>query len=1347
MTLGRLLHISFLAGLGVTPFLIASTPDPRPVRVALLGSNGADEADLTSELSHRDDVILLERRQLDQILDENRLAASRSGAAVGRLLGAEFFLSLAPQHHLEAIGAQSGRIVYSGTSLDDAIRKMRETPLPDQSRIAVIEKAGGDSRQVAAALREYLVASGAVVLDRSLSNHVAIEHGLGESGFAGQEIAPMLGADLVVFVESANRSLRLSVLSPNNGGLRSSADFLLPAGAELPGEALHWLNSNLGLQTASADDYFPEVQIEALGPFYDGLSKFGRGELAGALLSFQDAYDLNDKFTEALYWEARCYDAMGFPRLTKAVRRFAERGTVGRGISAPMPSGAGEGICFWGVNGAQTTKSRLLEIESLNALVAVSPAPVLLPEHLAAWREEYDALAGVHMTGGGGWSRAPRFFVRRSLHGLIGGDGSIAWSLVDNLSGKVLAHANSPAAPNRPSLEKMFRGLLAGGIVPENCSDAARWTDAPMSEREKNSGLLQLLRNVQEHPGDDSLWTASIKRTGDNGLGVDGYLNFGLRDELIARLPEDSPHRTWLELARIASFLPCDPKGTLFSDAAPDVMADLDGFAKKHAGSVAGAVAHYMFEFEKLSERSNGEVEKEWAIISEELRRAPGLESLENGPALPQMAKHIHDLAVIAGGKTDGFSYLPRDPYPYRLKIRLAGPGRPRVDFYDTYWRTGSWELYPIRREYWPQEAAVALRMLGRRTEAYKTSPEWLKEFPDSFSLLDFGVNSVFFCDQGWGLPFRHPFDAKQEREDYRKLLDFCRRNLPEHFSRLTPESQFDYFCGLARRLVTAMQRYQFAAEISDENYQDTQRQLAALVDATAARLGKSATHDNRGGFWNRGGYWRTMPRRFDPQNYPFWGTVPDEARDPEKSLGAVASAAASFASSPVRDLAWSRAIHADGLGDWIPPEKRAALIAEREGDLRRLYEKGPLDIKESGFLLDCAIILFDGGRSPEAEHWFERVATVFGGDPSHAGDSTETLLNARLYRAFCLRRMGREREALDLAREVVKDSDGLTCRMISRVLPGGRTEYRDWQKNIRTFALRLLRDARTHEMAKTKANLRIIDVPAPGSPQKSVRFYFRMPAGGIPSPHKILVVVPSDNHPAPELCFGTNPWTVFCDTMGWVLCAPEFDLYMDSAAVPYHYAQSWSGSALIKAADELAKTEPVEPSKLLLHGYGGGAQFVSTFARFAPERCLAASINGTGFQFAKDYIPGLHPIAEMRNVPLLITEGAEDDLREKGLSNLDAGTASASMAEDAGLAVIWRSWPGVGHRANPEMENLSRAFLAAAASDNPQASLFTGDRRTWEVFPAGDPKIQNIPPPSRQPIGSAAVAGAWREK
>lgn len=149
MTLGRLLHISFLAGLGVTPFLIASTPDPRPVRVALLGSNGADEADLTSELSHRDDVILLERRQLDQILDENRLAASRSGAAVGRLLGAEFFLSLAPQHHLEAIGAQSGRIVYSGTSLDDAIRKMRETPLPDQSRIAVIEKAGGDSRQVA----------------------------------------------------------------------------------------------------------------------------------------------------------------------------------------------------------------------------------------------------------------------------------------------------------------------------------------------------------------------------------------------------------------------------------------------------------------------------------------------------------------------------------------------------------------------------------------------------------------------------------------------------------------------------------------------------------------------------------------------------------------------------------------------------------------------------------------------------------------------------------------------------------------------------------------------------------------------------------------------------------------------------------------------------------------------------------------------------------------------------------------------------------------------------------------------------------------------------------------------
>ena len=66
-------------------------------------------------------------------------------------------------------------------------------------------------------------------------------------------------------------------------------------------------------------------------------------------------------------------------------------------------------------------------------------------------------------------------------------------------------------------------------------------------------------------------------------------------------------------------------------------------------------------------------------------------------------------------------------------------------------------------------------------------------------------------------------------------------------------------------------------------------------------------------------------------------------------------------------------------------------------------------------------------------------------------------------------------------------------------------------------------------------------------------------------------------------------------------MCAPEFDLYMDSAAAPYHYAQSWSGNALLKAVDELEKTEPVEASKLLLHGYGGGAQFVAAFARFAP--------------------------------------------------------------------------------------------------------------------------------------------------
>lgn len=1339
----RLQIFLFLGILAISALeTVAADPESRRVRVAVLCANDADEANLLARLSDRDDVVLLERRQLERILGERSLSAPLKGPAVGRLLGAEYFLSLTPPDHLEAVGAQSGRIVYAGISLDDAIRKMRDSHLPDQTRIAVIEKGGGQSHQAAAALREYLMSSDAVVLDRSLSNHIAIEHGLGENGFAGNEAAPMLGADLIVFVESENRSLRLSVLSPGYGGVQSSADFPLPAGAEPPGKALQWLNSNLGLQKASGEDYFPEIQIEALGPFYDGIAKFGRGEPAAALLSFQDAYDLNDKFTEALHWEARCYDAMGFPRLAKAARRFAERGTVGRGISAPMPSGAGEGICFLGVDGTQTPESRLFELESLNALVAVSPDPVLLPKHLAAWREEYDALSGVNRTEGGGWSRAPRFFVSRSIHGSTRENGGVAWSLVDNLSGKVLAKTNSPHAPDPQSLEKLFRDLLAGGKPPDDHPGAARWTDAPMSDRENSSGLLRLLRNVQENPGDDSLWTARIKRTGDAAMGVDGYLNFGLRDELIARLPESSPHRIWLELARIDSFLPCNPKGTLFSDENPDVIADLDGFYKRHAGSLAGAVAHYMYEFEKLSERSNAEIEKQWAVVSNELLSAPGLESLENGPALPKMAKHIHDLAAIAQGKSEGFSGLPRSPYPYRLKIRLAGPGRPRVDFYDTYWRTGSYELYKIRREFWPQEAAVALRMLGRGTEAFRTAPEWLDQYPDSFSLLDFGISSLFFCDQGWGLPFQHPFDAKRERGNYRKLLDFCLIKLPEHLSRLTPECQFDYFCGLGRKLVTSMQRYQFASEISDEEYKSTQQKLAALIDATAARLGKSTADDNRGS------YWRTMPRRFDSASYPFWETVPDEARDPENSLRAVDAAVTnSFAASPVRDPSWSRAMHSHGLGDWTSPAKRAALVAGREGELQRLFSNGPLSRQESVFLLDCAILLFDGGRAPEAEQWFKRIATGFGGGAGQADDPTEILLNANLHRAFCLRRMGREREALDLTREVVRDSDGLSCRMISRVLPGGKVEYRDWHKNLRTFALRLLRDARMHELAKTKGNLRIVEVAAPDSPQKTVRFYFRIPTGKGLAPHKILVVVPSDNHPAPELCFGMNPWTIFCDTMGWVLCAPDYDLYMDSATVPYHYAQLWSGESLVNAVDKLSKTEPVETTKLLLHGYGGGAKFVATFARFAPERCLAVSINGTGFQFARDFLPGLRPMAELRSVPVLITQGEEDDLREKGLSNLDAGIASATLAEEAGMPVIWRSWPGIGHRANPEMENLARAFLAGAASGTPSGSPFIGDRRTWEIFPTGDPNISNIPPPWRQTLSSRALALAWSKK
>jgi hypothetical protein len=100
----------------------------------------------------------------------------------------------------------------------------------------------------------------------------------------------------------------------------------------------------------------------------------------------------------------------------------------------------------------------------------------------------------------------------------------------------------------------------------------------------------------------------------------------------------------------------------------------------------------------------------------------------------------------------------------------------------------------------------------------------------------------------------------------------------------------------------------------------------------------------------------------------------------------------------------------------------------------------------------------------------------------------------------------------------------------------------------------------------------------------------------------------------------------------------------------------------------------------------------VDRFARWAPQRCAALSLHSTDRWTWFDWTPGLQSLESLRGVPCLATTGAHDVARR------DAAAQWVTMARGAGLPVTWQELPGVGHYPTPEMEELSRAFLAQNA-------------------------------------------------
>ncbi|AHF94382.1 hypothetical protein OPIT5_13880 [Opitutaceae bacterium TAV5] len=1317
------------------------------ITVALMSAHGADGSDTP--------LHVLERRQLDMLLGErsrqHAFATPQAAVRAGHLVRADVMLSLRRMASsgallIETVDPQTGRILGHAEAASIApeevaatVRRLLATapPAPRKPSIAVTDFDGNGFRG-AAALRETLREAGFAVLDRAIIEHAVAETALARAGMVGSPSASvsgeaassaaaasvepaLLGADYLVrgrLHDGNGRRLTLQVLGTAAGSLVAAHEFAADA---TPDKLAAWLATVLPEPPRRRLVPEPLVQVEALAPLYEGIARFRDGDIRSALRSFWRAQELDDKFQEALEWEARCYDALGLPRLAAALRRYSRECLVGRGISVPSRNVPVDGITFLGIQGATPA----LEMQAVNALIDSAPGRIVLPDHLSAYRHEYDALAGgVTAPSAAGWTRAPGFLTRWSLRASFaddaGGNDDLRWTLFDTLTGRIAATARSTGPEDFPSAVLLADAEPASdravsAAIPFGPRDAAALRRDIVSSIEPvaNLAIVELLASDPTSP---DLWGRRFKRGGDERGGIAGFLNFALHEHLLTVLPDDNPQRPWLELAQLEMFLPYEQRGLFFSGEMRDPLRLLRDFIARHPGAddAPGALARYMLLYETIAITSSADLVR----LSREAEHCAfqaaeseeGKKHSRQFTYLKGMARHLRILAEVAADNsafTASLEELPGDPDPVRTRPELRPDGA--LWFSQTsWWFANEWRFVAAPRKLWRQEAIAALHILGRRTNTMKVPSAWIEESPDSITLLNYAIKSLHEVDHGFGTPFAHPFDMDAERAAYLRTVDYCERGLLDWLGRASDAMSLKALHLWSSRCIWYLSRYAFADSLSDARALQIKQNLIGAIDRAKLRLGDNNPYVSTASL-------QAIPRRMPVEIWSVWRDTPDHPVDFDDLVDREAAAAGkSFAgdNSPAAETAWWRL-----MGQWeiqrLRPEKQAELAMRHAEAMRRIFPDsdaaaGALGPREAAFIHNYAFILYLGRRYADAEPWFRMVADLPENDLMRTHTARELRESARVYLAACLVPMGREDEALRLARacvEIPEPPDRPPYRLLGSVSPRSGNLSFDGAGPLKSAALRLMRDLRLAAAASTlPENIRAFLVPIKDGNGARSMFFLRIPPDAdeaAAASRPVLVLVPSLWHGGEEYMEDANSWARYADRQGMFLLVPEFNWASGEGSGGlrfwYHDAQNWSGEALLTALGQVAREHPAASTgRVLLHGYGGGGQFVQCFVRWAPERTQAVSIHSAGNRRWLDGMPRMKPFSALRDIPMLLTCGERDDRRDD--DRLDVMIQYATAALGGGVDVTWKVLPETGHTPTGEMETLAQEFLAGAA-------------------------------------------------
>lgn len=1280
------------------------------VAVSVEASEKAAEwqAVVTTHLSQRADLQVVEREELSRILEERaRIDLASVDGATPPPEALDLFLHARQLHGgrwlVEAVEAATGRLRGSATveapsfaeagKLAAAASRLISAPPREGNstlpRVAVIDTGEESTMLLAARLRAALAGSGFPVLDRALAQTVAIERNDADRGLRDRlPISPFLGADYLVDLQPRGQGCEVRLLSGAEARLVASETFAFDGASVIDG-IQSWLLPNLAGVEKSAEPYLPTVEVEALGPFYRGMGLFDSGRFIEASIEFTRAWMLNRKFGDALEWEARCYDSLGMKPLSDAARRYARIGLLNDGPSGSARSAPADAVAFLGVRGEPHSLTVPLSAIGASVLASDSKLPVRLPENLDRLRREFDWMAGLASTEGPRWEEAPSLFCRFALNGVAevaDGELRVAWTLRDAASGQIVSRTSTAIGADpalwreriRTRVPEIFSQTVAPSVPPTGETDPGAGRIAELERELRSSHGVEanaaLLKLALADPGNPLVRARAIEKGDSERDGLEAFLAFGLRDWILARLPPGSLERRWLELMRLHAFSETEPVGRYFTGENIDEIPALEAFAAANPDDAPGLVASFSVLAERRGEMPPGDLARACDELLARLRRADR-SHLAQVDWLVEMTTHLRDTARVAEG--DASVALPpyaREKNPQRIRVRLEESGDVRL-VSQAFWIANEHAKVTLDEAERINEARAMLAIGGRPSEHIKLQDRWLKDFPRSICLTYFAAQSLHELNFTLGVPLAHPLDWEAERRAYLEIADYVVDSLGHWIAKARTTDELDYLETIVWRFVMALNEPAFGGVVSDARYSEIQAHLASTLRVADRRVGRTRWGERQQRLIAWQELTREQSREMKRDSFNASGL---EHFDPEILSEEIEQAAReSFGEARIDPAAWWRSMARSMVTDTFTAKEVAELYLRHTAEVVRFTEERELATAQSKLLLQHAEALFFAGFDADAEILFKRLV-----DPPETTEPN-TRAKATLRLAQLLRLSGRTPEAIETAHRGID-------------LLGGAAVPND----IAAQLIRLLREIRFDPArARLPEGVDVVSVETPNGDNPRLNVFYRLPATARDGGSRVLVVIPSYNEDVLDLLRPGNAWARFAEEEGMVLVCPQFYCStrfdrMEHRFTAYGSAQVWSGEALLDALDRISAQVPIEKRRLLLHGYGGGAIFASKFARWRPQLVAAASVHSAStFPWFQE-IPGLQPMVSMRDVRFLVTTGEADDLSVHTWNRHAQAEAFVTVARGVGVDVEWHSLPGVNHVPGEDMEILARAFL-----------------------------------------------------